>query len=420
MTAGRVANPLTSPVATAERWPNILGFLVAAYAALIPYQVPVTRDMNFAPADCCLVLIVLLAAGQLKYRRLAWGIWHVALVLVFAVGTLVTALNTGTLSRYVFLNKDAGLVLLLLSYAAITSAVSDWDDLRRMLRVFTVGVVAQNIVGVAAFLAAYFFGIETPLTSYGGVRLSGMMLDANAYGGLLVLALMICEGASWGPEPLFNGTSLLFCRLSLAMGILFTFSRSTWVSLAIALLLLCAVRRGTAIRLGLTAAVGAALLLPLMGGRFLHFFESMAARPEQGESRFQLIRDALTEFARHPFFGGGLGSFLVTEGTIVHNTAVWFLAEFGIFGLIVLTGFLASFFTMGWFAYRYAPLREKPLMLALLLGHAAMLGLAMGIEAFYQRHWWLVFALIGAGYSLARQQAGCRRASKLQFAGGRQ
>jgi hypothetical protein len=157
-----------------------------------------------------------------------------------------------------------------------------------------------------------------------------------------------------------------------------------------------------------------------MGGRFLHFFESMAARPEQGESRFQLIRDALTEFARHPVFGGGLGSFLVTEGTIVHNTAVWFLAEFGIVGMIVLLGYLGSFLTMGWFAYRYAPLREKPLMLALLLGHTAMLGLAMGIEAFYQRHWWLVFALIGSGYSLARQQVGCRQISSSRFAGGHQ
>jgi len=415
---GRVATPVCPSVATSERWPNILGFLIAAYAALLPYQISVTRDMNVAPADCFLILILLLAPGQLKYHRLAWGIWHVALVLVFAVGTLVTALYTGAISRYVLLNKDAGLVLLLLSYAAITSAVSEWDDLRRILRVFTVGVVAQNVVGVAAFLAAYFFGIQTPLTSYGGVRLSGMMLDANAYGGLLVLALVICEGASWGPEPFFSGLSLLFCRLSLAMGILFTFSRSTWVSLAVALLLLCAVRRGTAIRLALTCAVGAALFLLFMGGRFLQFFETMAARPERGDTRFELIHDALVEFARHPVFGGGLGSFLVTEGTIVHNTAVWFLAEFGILGLIVLTGFLGSFFTMGWFAYRYAPPREKPLMLALLLGHAAMLALSMGIEAFYQRHWWLVFGLIGAGYSLARQQVGYRRTSTLRFAGG--
>ena len=39
-------------------------------------------------------------------------------------------------------------------------------------------------------------------------------------------------------------------------------------------------------------------------------------------------------------------------------------------------------------------------MLALLLAHTAMFGLAMGIEAFYQRHWWLVLGLIASSYSL--------------------
>ena len=51
-------------------------------------------------------------------------------------------------------------------------------------------------------------------------------------------------------------------------------------------------------------------------------------------------------------------------------------------------------------AYRFTPAREQPLALALLLAHAAMFGLAMGIEAFYQRQWWLVFGLIASSYSL--------------------
>ena len=50
----------------------------------------------------------------------------------------------------------------------------------------------------------------------------------------------------------------------------------------------------------------------------------------------------------------------------------------------------------------------------------ADVGLAMGIEGFYQRHWWLVVALIGAGYSLARQQVGSRRTSRLNFPGDHQ
>jgi hypothetical protein len=80
---------------------------------------------------------------------------------------------------------------------------------------------------------------------------------------------------------------------------------------------------------------------------------------------------------------------------------MWFLADFGIAGLTVVLGFLGWFFVKGWYAYRFAPSREQPLVLALLLAHAAMLGLAMGIEAFYQRPWWMVFGLIASGYGLA-------------------
>jgi putative inorganic carbon (HCO3(-)) transporter len=106
-------------------------------------------------------------------------------------------------------------------------------------------------------------------------------------------------------------------------------------------------------------------------------------------------------FSQHPFLGGGIGSFRLSEGEIAHNSAMWFLADFGVVGLAVFLGFLGWFFAKGWFAYRFAPSREQPVVLALLLAHTAMLGLAMGIEAFYQRHWWVVFGLIAASYSLA-------------------
>jgi O-antigen ligase len=288
-----------------------------------------------------------------------------------------------------------------LSYFAITSCVTEWDDLRRILKVFTLGVVAENIAAVGAFLSAYFFGSSNRFTSYGGLRLSGMLLDANAYGGLLVAALVICEGSSWGRAPLIKGPVLWISRLSLALGILFTFSRSAWIALACALLLLCVIRTGVAIRIFATGLVCAPFLFLLMGKRFLPIFEVMASRPKQVQGRFELIRSALQAFASHPLLGGGLGSFRMGEGEIAHNSAMWFLADFGLVGLAMLLGFLGWFFAKGWYAYRYAPAREQPLVLALLLAHAAMLGLAMGIEAFYQRHWWMVFALIASGYCLA-------------------
>lgn len=189
--------------------PRILSVLITGYVALLPYQFKVGNGVNFAPADCLMLLVLLLAAGQLKYRKAAWSIWHFAIAVTFAAGSLVAVLRFGVLDRYELLNKDAGLLLPFVSYLAITSSVGEWDDLRHILRVFTLSVVLQNVLSVGSFLLAYYFGWMNLFVRYGGLRLSGMLLDPNAYGGLLVAAFVISEGASLGREPLFQRTNAL-------------------------------------------------------------------------------------------------------------------------------------------------------------------------------------------------------------------
>jgi O-antigen ligase len=386
---------------------TILATLLAGYVALLPYQFDVGSGVNFAPSDCLMALVLVLAAGQLRFQKAVWSFWHFCIPLTFLAGSFTSSLHSGGIDKYELLNKDVGLLLPLLSYTAVTSVVKEWDDLRWILRIFTLGVVLENLVAVNGFLLAYFFGMTNPFTRYGGLRLSGMLLDPNAYGGLLVAAYVICEGASLGPAPLFKGPVLWISRLSLLMGILFTFSRSAWVGLSLALLVLCVLRIGAAVRLVLAGLAAAPLLFLLMGRRFLPVFEEMASRPKQVQGRFDLIHDALQAFRQHPILGGGIGGFRLSEGEIAHNSAMWFLADFGIMGLTVLLGFIGWFFYKGWRAYRSAPAREQPLVLALLLAHAGMFGLAMGIEAFYQREWWLVFALIASAYALTLRRPVC-------------
>jgi O-antigen ligase len=250
----------------------------------------------------------------------------------------------------------------------------------------------------------YFFGVANPFVRYEGLRLSGMLLDPNAYGGFLVVTLVILEASSFGPAPLFGRTTLWISRVSLCLGILFTFSRSAWLALALSLMVFFVLRPRAAGRLVSAALIAIPCLFLVLGPRFIPIFEAMASRPQQVQGRFDLIHDALAAFALHPLLGGGIGSFRLSEGEIAHNSAMWFLADFGIVGLAMFVGFLGWFFVKGWFAYRYAPPREQPVALALLLAHTAMLGLAMGIEAFYQRHWWLVFGLIASVYSLVLRQ----------------
>jgi putative inorganic carbon (HCO3(-)) transporter len=382
---------------------GMLTFFVAGYVALLPYLFQIERKLNFAPSDLFLFLALLLVAGRLKYCKPAWTGWHFAIPVLFAFGSMVAAVRFGGLDRYELLNKDFGLLLPFLSYIAITSVVREWKDVRFILRIFVLSVVIENIVALAGFMAAYFFGIATPFTQYEGLRLSGMLLDPNAYGGLLVVALMVCESASQGPAPLLGKRLLWISRVSLSLGILFTFSRSAWLALGLSLLLLCLLQMMVAVRLVLATAIAAPFLFLVMGLRFAAVFERVARRPEQVRERFDLLDAGARMFAQHPFIGGGLGSFRLSTGMVAHNSLMWFLADFGIVGLFVILGFLVWFFNKAWLAYRFAPRQERPLALALMLAHVAMLGLAMGIEAFYQRHWWLVLALIASSYSLVRR-----------------
>lgn len=378
--------------------------LVVSYAALLPYQVELAPDFRLAPADLCVLLAVFPLGVRLRYRTKAWSFWHLGILLTFCLGSFITASTYGELSRYLLINKDVGLLLLFGTYLVVTSSVSDWRQLRLVLQAFIGSVVLQNLVGIVLLPVAYFSGFVTFLTPYGGTRLAGLLVDPNAYGGLLVLTLLLCETTARDPWPLVGKKWLAFCRITLGLGILFTFSRTAWISLALALCCLLLTETGKAIRMMLAGAVAVGLLALFAADRFIVFLKEMATRPEAGPGRVELMEKALIHFAEHPFLGGGLGNYIATEGTIVHNTPLWFLSDFGLFGMVMFAGFMGWFFFKARHARRLALPNDRNVVLALLIGHVAMLVLGMGIEAFYQRHWWLVLALIASSCHLATRQ----------------
>jgi putative inorganic carbon (hco3(-)) transporter len=387
---------------------DVLLALLVGYAALLPFEWGVENMLRFSAADVALILALFFAVSRLRYRPENWSVWHYSLLALFAFSTLSVAARAGELQRYVYFNKDAGLVALFLAYAFLNSALTSWTRIRLVLRAFVISVVLQNLVGLGAWVASTRFGIDSMFVWDNGLRLGGLMGDANAYGGLLATALVICEGACTGREPLFKNSFLYFARVTLAAGLLVSFSRTAWISLGLVFLFLLLTRFETAIRGLFLLLCGAAVTVILMGRSFLALFEDLAFRPEvatgNGRTRVDLVSTGLQSFSRHPFFGTGIGSFFAQQGSIEHNSAVWFLTEFGLVGLVIFCGFLGWFFLKARSAYRRAPLPQKPIVFGITLGFIAMAGMSLGIEAFYQRHWWLTFALIAASNSVALRQ----------------
>ncbi len=378
-----------------------VSFWVLAYVALLPYQYAVQSHFRLGIADVCVFMYLLFSVSRLRVRREAWGVWHFGLILLFAVGLLVAALRRGNLSQYEFLNKEVGLLILFAAYAMITTEVEDWWQLRKVLRVFVLGVSLQNVVALAALWGSYLFGLQFSSLNYGNERLSGMLYDPNAYGGLLVAALACNAVGSRGPVPVTRGLLRVFCNLTLVLGIAFTFSRSAWMALAAGWIAYLVFRPKPALRMLALVSTCVPVILMFIGLGLLSP-KRMLDRPDTIEQRMGLIDDSLVQFRKYPVVGMGLGGFLDSEGLIVHNTALWFLVDFGMIGLGVFGGLMAWMYLAGFQTYIAAAADAKPYVLSLVVAHSAMLGLSMGIEGFYQRHWWLCFALIAVARRAVR------------------
>jgi len=86
--------------------------------------------------------------------------------------------------------------------------------------------------------------------------------------------------------------------------------------------------------------------------------------------------------------------------------------EFGLVGFVIFTGFISWFGINGVLAYRRVEAPERALVAGLIAAHLAMIGFSLGIEASFQRSWWLVMGLLAASCALAdRPQV--RRSNRL-------
>lgn len=115
---------------------------------------------------------------------------------------------------------------------------------------------------------------------------------------------------------------------------------------------------------------------------------------ESDGERWSSIVNGLKMWWHSPVFGSGLGAFIATvkveagKALVIHNSAVWVLAELGLVGCIVLLG---SLLAIGRSAWRESEHDAEARALVLLLITAAVFSLAHDIV--YQRIVWL---LLGA------------------------
>lgn len=319
--------------------------------------------------------------------------------ILFAVGMVQHVLITGKITSYALVNKSIGILVLFTSFLFMINACKDVRSLSRALKVFVVTTGFLNILYLIGYLPLCPEYLRTVFL-YGGLRLRGLLVDPNAYGGLLVVAFFLhlpfmhMEPKSWNNRVVF---------FSLLLGVFLSFSRSAYLAfgagIALTVVLSPYLRRYTSIAFICALLLVIFIVLSPYGSVLLGRILSTS----QLVSRAIIVEAALRAFSEHPFIGVGLGSFFELSQDyglpwkqIVHNTYIWFLVDFGVIGFFLFLLVFLHVFAMGWYLVLSFRQRRDPFFhfaVVVLASLFAMAVFAASIESLYQRHLWM---LLGA------------------------
>lgn len=371
------------------------------WAALLPIQLDTLHLLGFklAPADTLLPFIVLalMALGtkqKISLPKISYMPYLIALVFIFGISTLVTSWHLGFIPRYTLINKDVGLLALLASFFVLIILLRDKWQVYSLMRWVLLSAFAVNVISLLGYTAELFLGWQTPFLEF-EQRLTGLLLDPNAYGGYLDVMFLLQIPLLLDKRNLLPKWLMWLNVILLLLGILLTFSRSAWIGLAIgALVLLWFYKIRFGIRIVTASASVVTLVFLIFGTEFVDPIVALASRQEQIVARWGYIQKGLSYWANNPLLGIGIGAFpqLDPSKAIIHNTYIWLLVETGIIGFLVFIALIyrgvRNFLISVKLLYE-----DRNLAIGAFAGFVAMLGFAIGIEMLYQRHFWLLMAL---------------------------
>jgi len=260
----------------------------------------------------------------------------------------------------------------------------------------TLAITIFMVVVVQAWVR--ITGPWTPFDGYAGNR------NAFAFQLLIVLSLLLAYSSAYAATLVRQ--TLLFRRFiwlalctAVLVGLIWTGSRTSWIVGTVVLLAayVCrlADKRLMVCALVVTAVIASIVWLhgwllsdSLSGTGNLYFYIA-------GESsdllRWSGYVHAVALWMESPLFGAGLGAIMVRSPDwfgfplVVHNTSLWILAEFGLFGVCT---FGAAFVILIRHLYQVrARMRNQDRALTLLL--ISFVIFSMLHEVFYQRIFWL-------------------------------
>jgi hypothetical protein len=333
-------------------------------------------------------------------------------LLFLTVGNIVTAFTLGRLPQWTWLNKDLGLLALLIPYWSMLTLCNNQSRTEKLLRTFLVSVSILNLIGLALYVSSLFTGFGS-FVNYGGMRFVGFMLDPNGYAGLAAVAAII-QVATLILKPATGLTSLLYLGNSCALvaGCLLTLSRGGFLSLLAGGLMLLLFAKGRS-----AYAIAFVLLAISIGMLELSVNSDLNASihkraDDRGniDSRIDYMEQGMKMYLSSPATlatGIGIGTFIEESPQFfgdahqIHNTYVWLLVEGGplIFGTYVLI--LYRCLKQNLWIYRHAP-QLRYAAAGCFCALVTTIVWCSTVEGTYHHHVWVLLAFSELLYAHSR------------------
>ncbi len=407
-----------------RRWPIVLPL---AIVAALPFRVPLHAGGD--TANLLVPLYLVIAGGVLSVALGDWTVSRPAetspppagparlLPLVLATVVLLYALQT--LYSPDFSKSLQNVCFFFVPFSLVYGLLRDVAWTRRLLVlvlwVVALEAVAFVIVGSVEYLSRDLFWNSQVIRSndfHTYFRVNSIFWDPNIYGRYLALVVVIAMATLlWARER--RALALLTGLVAvLWIGLVPTFSQSSFAALLAGLAVLAALRwrwRWTAGAVGVVVVLGAVVVL-FAGG-------SSKLSPDRINvdtgGRANLVSGGVDLFAQRPVWGYGAGSFpaayrehiATTEApvSVSHTEPITLAAEQGVIGLAAYAALLAvALWTMASGLFAPPPpgaARQTVGRAAVLAAFVALLVHTMAYAGFYEDP--ITWVLLAAGASLA-------------------
>jgi O-antigen ligase len=399
-----------------ERWPVVLPL---AIVAALPFRVPLHAGGD--TANLLVPLYLVIAGGVLATAFRSWtnpaaapttdpvgpARWLprvlAAVVLLYALQTVYSPDFSKSLQNVCFF-----FVPFSLAYALLRDVKWEQRLLAAVLWVIAVEAVAFVIVGSVEFATHSLFWNDQVIRSnefHTYFRVNSVFWDPNIYGRYLALALVVAMAALLWARERRTMAQLTALVAVLWLGLVPTFSQSSFAALLAGLAVLAALRwslRWTLVSVVVLAVAGV-LVVALAGGSSKLSFERINV--DTG-GRANLVSGGVDLFGQRPIWGYGSGSFPKAYKehaadkdapvSISHTEPITVAAEQGLIGLAAYAALLlTALWTMGSGLTRAPGVGRA----AILAAFVALLVHTMAYAGFFEDP--ITWVLMAAGASLA-------------------